>query len=239
MRKIMAVAALPLMFVSTAAWAQDEDAAAEEESSGAWEFDAEVGLNSDYRFRGVSLSTKDAEGTAEITVSHESGLYFGAWASNVALIDNADNVEVDIYAGYAKDVASLSFDVGAVYYSYPGHNGEFGYVDLLASVSTTVGPATVTVGGAYAPSQGNIGHEDNTYVYVSGDLPLGETPLSLHGTFGFEDGAFGDNKKDWLVGATFDLGGGLSATVDYVDTAHTFNDPLADANVVGRVLFAF
>lgn len=239
MRRILAIAALPLLFVSTAAWAQDEDAEDAEETSGAWELDAEVGFNSDYRFRGISLSDKEVQGTAEVSVSHESGLYFGAWASNVALIDNADNVEVDLYAGYATDVGNMSFDVGAVYYAYPGHNGEFGYVELYGSVGTTVGPATVTLGAAYAPSQGNIGHEDNTYVYVSGDLPLGDSPLSLHGTFGIEDGAFGDNKKDWLVGVTFDLGGGFSATVDYVDTAHTFQDPLGEATVVGGVLFAF
>src|SRR3546814_13499922 len=82
MRRIFAVSALPVMFVSTAAWAQDEGADAEEESSGAWEIDAEVGFNSDYRFRGISLSDKDVQGTAEVSVSHESGLYFGAWRSD-------------------------------------------------------------------------------------------------------------------------------------------------------------
>src|SRR3546814_14012446 len=119
MRRILAIAAMPLLFVSTAAGAQDEDAEATEETSGAWELDAEVGFNSDYRFRGISLSDKEVQGTAEVSVSHESGLYFGAWASNVALIDNADNVEVDLYAGYATDVGNVSFDVGAAYYAYP------------------------------------------------------------------------------------------------------------------------
>jgi len=234
-RLLLVAAAAPLALVSTTAWAQDAE---EEEPSGAWEIDGALGVLSDYRFRGISLSQKDTEVTAEVSISHESGFYVGAWASNVALIDDADNVEVDIYAGYAKDVGSLSFDVGAVYYSYPGHNGEFGYVDLLASVSTAVGPGTVTVGAAYAPSQGNLGHTDNTYVYISGDLPVGETPLSVHGTFGYEDGAFADSKKDWLIGASYDLGSGISATVDYVDTAHSFTE-LGDATVVASLAFSF
>lgn len=39
---------------------------------------------SDYRFRGVSQSDKDLAVQAGITVTHESGLYVGAWGSNLA-----------------------------------------------------------------------------------------------------------------------------------------------------------
>lgn len=232
MRKILALAAMPLVMLSAPAFAQDE-----EEASGPIEIDAEIGVHTDYRFRGISLSDKDPQLTAEVSVSHESGLYAGVWASNVAIVDDADDLELDVYAGYATDVGGVSLDVGAVYYLYPG-NGDFNYVELLASVGFAAGPATITLGAAYAPSQENLGDTDNTYVYMSGDLPIGESPLSVHGTFGIEDGAFGDNKKDWLLGATYDLGGGLSATVDYVDTSRAFTS-LGDATVVGRLTFAF
>lgn len=234
MRRILALAAMPLMIISAPAMAQDAD---EDESAGPIEIDAEIGFNSDYRFRGISLSSKDPEVTAEISISHESGLYAGVWASNVAIEDGADDLELDVYAGYATDVGGASLDVGAVYYLYPG-NGDYNYVELLASVGFEAGPATITFGAAYAPSQDNIGGQDNTYVYVSGDLPVGDSPLSVHGTFGIEDGAFGDSKKDWLFGVTYDLGGGLSATVDYVDTSRAFT-PLGDATVVGRLAFVF
>jgi uncharacterized protein (TIGR02001 family) len=235
MRRIVAIAALPLMFVSSAAWAQDDEAG--EDSSGAWSIDASVGVLSDYRFRGISLSDKDPEVTAELSVSHESGFYVGAWASNVALIDNADDVEVDLYAGFAPELGPVSLDIGGVYYLYPG-NSDFNYFELTASASTDVGPGSVTVGIAYAPSQDNIGNQDNTYVYISGDLPIGDSPLSIHGTFGVEDGAFGDSKKDWLFGASYDLGSGFTATVDYVDTAHAYTS-LGNATVVGSLAYAF
>lgn len=236
MRKLLASAVMPLMFVASGAYAQDAEAE-EDEATGAWEVDAEIGVHSDYRFRGISLSSKDPQVTAEVSVSHESGLYAGVWASNVALNGGADDVELDLYAGYAADLGGASLDVGAVYYLYPG-NGDFNYVELLASIGVPVGPATVTFGAAYAPSQDNIGNQDNVYFYVSGDVPVGETPLSLHGNFGIEDGAFGDNKRDWLIGASYDLGSGITATVDYVDTARAFS-PLGDATVVGRLAFAF
>jgi len=234
MRRIVAIAALPLMFASTAAWAQDDEG---EESTGAWEIDGGIGVLSDYRFRGISLSSKDPEVTAELSIAHESGLYAGAWASNVALNGGADDVEVDLYAGFAPEVGAVSLDFGAVYYLYPG-NSDFNYVEFVASAGTAVGPGTVTVGVAYAPSQDNIGNQDNTYVYISGDLPIGDSPVSVHGTFGIEDGAFADSKKDWLFGASYDFGGGFSATVDYVDTSHAFTS-LGDATVVASLAFAF
>ena len=235
MRKLLVSAVIPLVFVATGVRAQDAEAA--EETAGVWEVDAEIGVHSDYRFRGISLSSKDPQVTAEVSVSHESGIYAGVWASNVALNNGADDVELDLYAGYAADLDGISLDAGAVYYLYPGNSG-FNYVEFLASVGVPVGPGTVTLGAAYAPSQDNIGNQDNVYFYVSGDMPIGETPLSVHGTFGIEDGAFGDNKRDWLIGASYDLGSGITATVDYVDTARAFS-PLGDATVVGRLAFAF
>lgn len=234
MRKIIALAALPLCFVPAGAFAQ---AAEDEEPAAEWEIDAEIGLFSDYRFRGISLSAEDPQVTAEVSVSHESGLYAGVWASNVALNGGADDVEIDLSAGYAADLGGATLDVGAVYYLYPGNSG-FNYVELLASVAFAAGPGEITLGAAYAPSQDNIGNEDNTYFYISGDLPIADTPLSLHGTFGIEDGAFGDNKRDWLIGASYDLGSGITATVDYVDTARAGN-PLGDATVVASLTFAF
>lgn len=234
MRRIVSVLALPLMFASTAAWAQDDEG---EESTGPWEVDGEIGVLSDYRFRGISLSSKDPEVTAELSVAHESGFYAGVWASNVAINNGADDVEVDLYAGFAPEVGAVSLDFGAVYYLYPS-NSDFNYVEFVASAGTTVGPATVTVGVAYAPSQDNIGNQDNTYLYVNGDLPIGESPVSLHGQFGIEDGAFGDAKRDWLLGATYDFGGGFSATLDYVDTARAYTS-LGDATVVASLAFAF
>ena len=233
-RRMLALAATPLFLFATNAYAQDGD---DDEATGAWEIDGEIAVLSDYRFRGLSLSSKDPEVTAEISVSHESGLYFGAWATNVALEDGADDVEVDLYAGFAADAGPLSFDVGAIYYLYPDFS-DFNYIELYGSVGTAVGPGTVSLGVAYAPSQDNLGNTDNTYVFVSGDLPVGDSPLSLHGTFGIEDGAFADNKKDWLLGASYDLGRGLTATVDYVDTAHSLTS-LGDATVVASLAFSF
>ncbi len=218
MKTRILIAATALIAMPQISFAQD----AVEEPSGPFEIDAEVGAFTDYRFRGLSLSGKDPEVTAELSISHESGLYVTAWASNVDLGGGADDVEVDLSLGFAKDVGNVSLDGGLIAYLYPG-NGSLNYLELYGSIGVPVGPATVTLGAAYAPSQNNIGSTDNTYVYISGELPFKDSPISLHGTFGYEDGAFGDKKRDWLLGASYDLGKGFTATLDYVDTARAFS----------------
>ncbi len=211
-----AAIALPLAAFPVVAHAEEEAA---EEASGPIEISGELGILTDYRFRGLSLSGKNPELTASLTIEHESGFYASAWASNVDLgFGQSDNIEIDWTAGFSKDVGSINIDTGVVYYSYMKHS-DFNYFEGYASVGTAVGPGEVRVGVAYAPKQDNIGAQDNTYVYISGDLPLGKGPFSLHGTFGYENGAFGDHKKDWLFGGSVDLGNGATLSADYVDTA--------------------
>ena len=211
-----AAIALPMAAFPSFAHAQEKEA---EEASGPINISGEIGLLTDYRFRGLSLSNQNPELTASLTVEHESGLYASAWASNVALADGqADHLEVDWTAGYSKDIGRANINAGATYYSYVS-NSNFNYIEFFGSVGTSVGPGEVRVGAAYAPKQGNIGSTDNTYVYISGDMPLGQGPFSVHGTFGYENGAFGDHKKDWLIGASVDLGNGATLSADYVDTA--------------------
>lgn len=231
LRKLVALAAVPFVFVGTPAMAQDEEAA------GAWEFDGEIAAFSDYRFRGVSLSGKDPQVTLDLSASHESGLYAGAWFSNVDLGGGADDLEVDLYAGWARDVGGLTFDIGAVYYLYPG-NGAFDYIELTSSLTAPVGAGEVSLGIAYAPSQGALGNTDNAYVYLSGDMPLGDSAFSLHGTVGLEDGAFGNSKVDWLLGVSAELGSGVSMSLDYVDTARAGTN-LGDPTAAFSLAFSF
>lgn len=225
---VAAVTALP-----GTAYAQDEGDAAPD----AWEVDAAIAAFSDYRFRGVSLSGKDPEITAEVTIAHESGFYAGTWLSNVDLGNGADDLEVDLSAGFATDVGGASIDIGAIYYLYPGNSGS-NYVEFVGSIGTSIGPGAITVGVAYAPSQDALGNVDNTYVYISGAVPIAGTPIALHGTFGYEDGGFADNKKDWLIGASFDMGAGFTATLDYVDSAHSLTS-LGDATAVFSISKSF
>ena len=238
LKTFLTAMALAMPIAAMPGLAHAEEAAAAEEPTPAWDLSGEIGLASDYRFRGLSLSGKEPEIMATATIAHESGIYASAWASNVELgSGKADDLEVDWTLGYSRDIGNITLDVGGIYYSYLG-NHTLNYVEAYGSIGTKVGPADVKVGVAYAPSQDNIGNRDNTYVYVSGEVPLGKLPLSLHGTFGYEHGAFGDHKKDWIIGVGADLGSGFSATLDYVDTAHSLSTN-GEPAVVGSIKFGF
>lgn len=87
---------------------------------------ANVGLSSQYVFRGLTQTNEKPALQGGFDVSHESGLYAGVWASNISWISDANpaasaSMEADLYAGFRFPVADwLSGDVGILHYAYPG-----------------------------------------------------------------------------------------------------------------------
>lgn len=208
-------AAFTAMQVAAPAFADDTPAAEEEEASGPFDLSATIGVVSDYRFRGVSLSDTDPAVQVGVTVSHESGLYVGAWASNIAE-NPGDDVEVDLFAGFSGG-DTVTYDIGATYYLYPGFS-DANYVEFIGKVGTTVGPATLGGIVAYAPSQDGTGNQDNFYFGANASVGIPNSPVSVVGSIGHEDGAFGDNKLDWSLGLTANVADYLSVGASYVDT---------------------
>lgn len=90
-------------------------------------FTGNLGLASDYRFRGISQTFKQPAIQGGFDYAHASGFYLGTWASNVtgSLANgpsyNNGNMEWDFYGGYKWEVAKdLGLDIGLLYYWYPG-----------------------------------------------------------------------------------------------------------------------
>jgi uncharacterized protein (TIGR02001 family) len=222
------------MAATTPAFAQEE-----EEAEGPITISGGVTVVSDYRFRGVSLSDKDFAVQPTITISHESGFYVGAWGSNLAE-NPGDDIELDLYAGFAGG-EDLTYDIGATYYIYPGFSS-INYVEVTGKLGTTVGP--VTLGGqlSYVPSQDNTGNDDNIYLGGNATLALPNSPISIVGSIGVEDGAFtaGDEKVDWSLGLTANVAG-FTLGASYVDTNRrslfAFED--SKAGVVFSLNYAF
>jgi uncharacterized protein (TIGR02001 family) len=84
-----------------------------------------VGIGSDYIFRGVSQSARRGSVTGGVDLTYGQ-FYAGVAAMSVNFgrdIFNNSNIavaEVDIYAGYKPVVGPVTFDIGAIYYAYPG-----------------------------------------------------------------------------------------------------------------------
>jgi uncharacterized protein (TIGR02001 family) len=216
---------------TTVAFAADEE---EGDGGGGISLTGSVTAVSDYRFRGVSLSDKDFAIQPTLTVKHESGLYAGVWGSNIAE-NPGDDVEVDLYAGFAGGDA-ITYDLGATYYLYPGFSGA-NYVELIAKTGTTFGPANFGASVAYAPSQKNIGSKDNLYIGANTAIGIPTTPFTLTASVGLEDGAFGDNKVDWSLGTTATVMG-FTLGASYVDT-NRYVGGLGKGGVVFSVSYGF
>lgn len=176
---------------------------------------ANAALVSDYRFRGISLSDKDPAIQGGFDVSTSGGFYVGTWGSSIENYGGSE-LELDIYGGYATSLGNLDFDVGVIGYTYPGSH-DTTYWEAYSSVGGTAGIVGWTLGAAYAFDQDSIGGDDNIYLYLDTSLPIADTPLSLSGHIAYEDGAFGADKWDWMLGVSYDFKH-FSLGVSYVDT---------------------
>jgi uncharacterized protein (TIGR02001 family) len=107
-----------------------------------------LGLASDYRFRGISQTQNGPAVQGGIDYTHSSGLYIGNWNSSVSSqqYTNGAGVESDLYAGYKKNIyKGLTLDVGSYNYFYPnatnGKNPNFNTQELYAGLG--YGPVAV------------------------------------------------------------------------------------------------
>jgi len=103
------------------ACAEDAPAAAAEPTPD-WTFPMSVSLVSDYIFRGQSQTWGRPAAQFSVEADHKSGFYAGFFLSNVSdhWLPGA-TVETDLYGGFrGKFTADLAFDVGGIYYMYPG-----------------------------------------------------------------------------------------------------------------------
>ena len=108
-----------------------------------------AGLVSDYRFRGISQTFGLPALQGGFDYSHSSGFYAGNWNSNVSETAGFanGNLEMDFYAGFKKSTGALAWDLGYIYYYYPGSNaaGNGNYV--------VVNPSNGAVGSGFVKNQ--------------------------------------------------------------------------------------
>lgn len=182
-----------------------------------------VTLVSDYRFRGISFSDEDPAIQGTINLAHDSGFYIGTWASSIEDSPVFGHTEIDLYGGWAGEVApGTSLDVGLTYYVYPNGNDAFGPSDFFepyAKLSHTLGPVEATVGAYYAWSQSAIGDADNLYLFTDAEAAIPGTPLTLKGHFGYSDGSLAPTGDylDWSLGIDAAVGP-VTLGLAYVDT---------------------
>ena len=136
-----------------------------------------VGVTSDYRYRGISQSRLKPAVQGGLDYALPGGFYIGTWASSIKWIKDAGgkaDAEVDLYGGYKGEIAKdVSFDVGFLRYQYPRNR-------LATSANTneiygavTFGPATVKYSHSVTNLFGFADSKNSGYLDVSASFDVG------------------------------------------------------------------
>jgi uncharacterized protein (TIGR02001 family) len=205
---------------------------------------ANIALATEYVFRGVSQTAEHpaVQGGFDVTCGI---FYVGTWASNLdfggdalwggAGTEDVANIEIDFYAGIKPVTGPITWDLGVIYYTYPGSidplGRDFNYVELKVGGSATIwkdGTLGVTV--FYSPDyqleSGNVWTIETSFSQV---LPkVGRFTPTFSALLGYQTGddAFykttfangEDHYFYWNVGLTLGFHERWSLDLRYWDT---------------------
>lgn len=142
-----------------------------------------VGVVSDYRYRGISQSRLNPALQGGIDFAHKSGFYLGAWGSTIKWIKDAGatkgSFELDMYGGYKGEIAKgLGFDVGYLRYQYVSN--KLGDVPGFANANTdeiygalTYGMFTAKYSHSLSNLFGNPDSKGSGYLDLSASVDMG------------------------------------------------------------------
>lgn len=204
------------------------------------EVSSTITLTSDYDYRGLTQTARDPAVQASLDWEGESGLYLGVFGSNVDFGDGTDT-EVDFYAGYRGSVnEDVSFDVGALQYTYHSGESDIDFIDLYAGLTYK----DINFKYWYAWDVSNTGLA-GSYFEVNHSVPLpNDFSLDLHGGYSFGE-YWTEEYFDYSIGLSKSLGQ-FSLSLRWIDgsdlkSARNAPDDLftSDAKVVFSVSTTF
>jgi uncharacterized protein (TIGR02001 family) len=203
-----------------------------------------VGLYSQYIFRGLTQTNRDPALQGGFDYSHSSGFYLGTWASNISWLRDSNaytgggSLEWDFYGGYKWGFApDWTLDIGGLYYWYPGDTAiccaKADTFEIYAGLSWKWLSAKIS----YALSNKVFGvtDADGTYYADFGvNIPLGDfskeaTGWTIFAHYGIQKfrggpgGAFSNDNlfsyNDWKLGVSYALPKDFTVGVFYTDTS--------------------
>ncbi len=219
------------------------------------ELSANVGITSDYVWRGFSQT--DGGPAAQGGIDATYGMFYaGVWGSNLAFADEAGgstastaDFEVDLYAGIKPKLGTVEFDLGAIYYMYPGANdtaAEYNFLELKAGASTSFDKLSVGATVYYSPETYAKGGRTLTYEGTAEyALPMEFAISGTLGRFTYDDTPANDYSY-WNVGLSKSFGEHWSIDARYWDTnkdastcVSNTGTKICDSRIVGTVAFSF
>jgi uncharacterized protein (TIGR02001 family) len=211
-----------------------------------------VGVVTDYRYRGISQSRLQPALQGGVDFAHKSGFYLGTWASTISWIKDAGSlagvdthgpVEWDWYGGYKGSINDkFSYDLGGLYYWYVNNNlknvtgTNADTFELYAAL--TYGPATLKYSHSLTDLFGTPNSKNSGYLDLSATFELPWYGLTLAPHVGHQEVAHNSfvSYTDWSLTLGKDFGNGFSASLAYVDTDAKTGPVLAYSSPSGKNL---
>lgn len=86
-----------------------------------------VGIDSDYRYRGISQTKGKPALSLGADYEFSTGWYVGTWVSTLSSLnddsqENLGPLELDFYGGYRFNLGPVDFDLGILHFEYPWKN---------------------------------------------------------------------------------------------------------------------
>jgi uncharacterized protein (TIGR02001 family) len=168
---------------------------------------ANVGLVSQYLYRGITQSAGNPAIQGGVDYTDKNGFYVGTWGSSISWIsDNygattgADglspekasaSMEWDIYGGYRGSVGPFSYDVGVLQYWYPGRYGNLTSSQVRADTTELYAALSkdwLSLKGSCVVSKGLFGTNNadgSYYLDLTANYPVIDT-LTLNAHVGYQ-----------------------------------------------------
>ncbi len=176
-----------------------------------------IGLVSDYRFRGISQTNKKPAVQGGLDLALANGLSFGTWTSNVSTWANTGGQqELDLYGGYSREIAGVTLSLGGIQYWYPRNTPAVSQNTFEYYVGVAYGPFAYKLNKANGnwfgePASGASYHDFSVAYAVTEKIGV-----KLHvgrQTLNEDDSTRNIGFTDASLGLSYDLGNSLVAGV--------------------------
>ncbi len=187
------------------------------------ELSGNVGVTSNYMWRGETQAADLSAVSGGIDYAHDSGFYLGTWTSS--LDSNAGlGYELDLYAGFSFDAGPVGLDIGAITYQYPQDLNEGDFSEVYVGASYSMFSAMVSVSNDYFGST-----DSAAYIEVGADIPVkDDLTLGLH--YGMKSGDYFDNKPAGTDGSYGDYSVSLTKGDFSFALSNTDNDKVGQTD---------
>ncbi len=198
------------------------------------EINGNVGVSSNYIWRGMTQTQDDSQTSGGIDFSYDE-FYFGSWVSNVDFGDDASS-EVDLYVGYANDFKEITYDLTYFYYLYPSSTAELNFQELKLSLAYDIDALALGISHSIVTKLQDSSAKKLDYSEITASYDFGM--LSLDSSFG----DYEETGTNYLVGISksYDLSDAtLDLSVAYTNFSHDSDSTKDEENVFASATYSF